>query len=50
MMKKRKQSVMVVIPPVPPQESPEEVEVCERVGDRVVCRRKIERGRRAVLA
>jgi hypothetical protein len=48
-MKKRKQSVMVVIPPTPPQELPEEVEICQKIGDKVMCRRKIER-RRAVLA
>ena len=51
MKKKRQPAVMLVIPPTPPQEVPEEVEVCERVGDKVVCRRKIEKGRgRAVLA
>jgi hypothetical protein len=49
MMKKRRQPVMVVIPPTPPQEVPEEVEICERVGDRVICRRRVER-RKAVLA
>jgi hypothetical protein len=49
MKKKRQLAVMLVIPPTPPQEVPEEVEVCERVGDRVVCRRRVEK-RRAVLA
>jgi hypothetical protein len=48
-MKKKRQPVMVVIPPAPPQEVPEEVEVCERAGDKVVCRRRVEK-RRAVLA
>jgi hypothetical protein len=49
MMKKRRQPVMVVIPPAPPQEPVEEVEICERAGDKVVCRRRIEK-RRTVLA
>jgi len=49
MMKKKSQPVMVVIPPTPPQEVPEEVEVCERVGNKVVCRRRVEK-KRAVLA
>jgi hypothetical protein len=46
---KKKQPVMVVIPPTPPQESPEEIEVCEKVGDKVVCRRRVEK-RRGLLA
>ncbi len=47
--KKKREPVMVVIPPAPPQEVPEEVEVCEVVGGRVVCRRRVEK-RKAVLA
>jgi len=49
MMKKKRQPVMVVIPPTPSQEVPEEVEICERAGDKVVCRRRVEK-RRAVMA
>jgi hypothetical protein len=49
MIKKRHQPTMVVIPPAPQQEVPEEVEICERVGDRVVCRRRVEK-KKAVLA
>jgi len=49
MTKKKSQPVMVVIPPTQPQEVPEEVEVCERVGNKVVCRRRVEK-KRAVLA
>jgi hypothetical protein len=48
MKMKKRQPVMVVIPPAPPQPQMEEVEVCERVGDKVVCRRRMEK--RAVLA
>jgi len=48
-MKKKRQPVMVVIPPTPSQEVPEEVEICERVGNKVVCRRRVEK-KRAVLA
>jgi hypothetical protein len=47
-MKKKRQPVMLVIPPAP-QESPEEVEVCEKVGDKIVCRRRVEK-RKATLA
>jgi hypothetical protein len=47
-MKKKRQPVMVVIPPTPQEPRLEEVEVCEKVGDRVVCRRRFEK--RALLA
>jgi hypothetical protein len=47
-MKKKNRSTMVVIPPTPPQPQVEEVEVCEKVGDKVVCRRRVEK--RALLA
>jgi len=46
--KKKSQPTMIVIPPVPPQPQMEEVEICERVGEKVVCRRRTER--RALLA
>ncbi len=46
--RKKSQPTMVVIPPTPPQPQMEEVEVCERVGDKVICRRRMEK--RAVLA
>jgi len=47
--KKKREPVMVVIPPAPPQETPEEVEVCEGYGNRVVCVRRAGR-KRAILA
>jgi hypothetical protein len=47
-MKKKRQSVMLVIPPTPQEPKLEEVEVCEKVGDKVVCRRRFEK--RAILA
>jgi hypothetical protein len=48
MMKKRRQPVMIVIPPAAPQPQVEEVEVCEKVGEKVVCRRRLEK--KALLA
>jgi hypothetical protein len=48
MKKKKQQPTMIVIPPASPQPQVEEVEVCERVGERVVCRRRTER--KALLA
>jgi hypothetical protein len=48
MKKKKQQPVMIVIPPAPPQPQIEEVEVCEKVGERIVCRRRMEK--RALLA
>jgi hypothetical protein len=48
MIKKKRQPTMIVIPPVPPQPQVEEVEVCEKFGEKVVCRRRLEK--RALLA
>jgi hypothetical protein len=48
-MKKKQQPVMIVIPPAPPQPQVEEVEICEKVGDRIVCRRRMAE-KRALLA
>ncbi|MFZ8810885.1 MAG: hypothetical protein ACO2PN_22600 [Pyrobaculum sp.] len=45
---KKSQSMMIVIPPTLPQPQVEEVEVCEKNGDKVVCRRRTEK--RALLA
>ena len=43
MIKKKQKPMMIVIPPPPPQEVPEELEICESVGERVVCRRRVEK-------
>ncbi len=41
--KKSKAPAMIVIPPAPAEPRAEEVEECERVGNKVVCRRRIEK-------
>jgi hypothetical protein len=48
MRRKKQQPTMIVIPPAPPQPQVEEVEICEKAGEKVVCRRRMEK--RALLA
>jgi hypothetical protein len=50
MIKKNKKSqpMMIVIPPASPQPQVEEVEICEKIGEKVVCRRRTEK--KALLA
>jgi len=45
---KKNQPTMLVIPPTPSQPQVEEVEECEKNGNKVVCRRRTEK--RALLA
>jgi hypothetical protein len=41
--KQNKTPALIVIPPVLPEPRAEEVEECEKVGGKVVCRRRVER-------